>query len=75
MFELGDLVRFKASGIYRGRYNPNKKFGIVVGIERNMVESLWGDKQDVLTVKWMPWDKEERVMNFYLEHLEEKCQK
>ena len=75
MFELGDLVRFKGSGIYRGRYNPNKKFGIVVAIQRNMVESLWGDKQDVLTVKWMPWDKEERVMNFYLEHLEEKCKK
>jgi hypothetical protein len=75
MFEIGDLVRFKASGIYRGRYNPSKKFGIVIDIHRNLVESLWGDKQDVLIVKWMPWDKEERVMNFYLEHLGEKCQK
>ena len=75
MFEIGDLVRFKASGIYRGRHNPNKKLGIVVDIHRNLVESLWGDKQDVLIVKWMPWDKEERVMNFYLEHLGEKCQK
>ena len=75
MFEIGDLVRFKTSGLYRGRFNPNKKFGIVVEIERNMVESLWGDKQDVLTVKWMPWDKEERVMNFYLEHLGDECQK
>ena len=75
MFEVGDLVRFKTSGIYRGRYNSNKKFGIVVDIHRNLVESLWGDKQDVLIVKWMPWDKEERVMNFYLEHLGEKCQK
>ena len=42
MFELGDLVRFKGSGIYRGRYNPNKKFGIVVDIQRNMVESSMG---------------------------------
>ena len=72
MFEVGDLVRFKASGIYKGRYNSNKKFGVVTEIQRNMVESLWGDKQDVLVVKWFPWNKDERVMNFYLEHLGDK---
>ena len=70
MFDVGDLVRFKPSGIVRSRYNPLKKFGIVVAIERNMFDSYDGDKQDLLIVRWMPWDKEERVMEFYLEPLD-----
>ena len=70
MFDVGDLVRFKPSGIVRSRYNPLKKFGIVVAIERNMFDSYDGDKQDLLVVRWMPWDKEERVMEFYLEPLD-----
>ena len=69
MFEIGDMVRFKPSGIVRSRYNPNKKFGIVVAIERNMFDSYDGDKQDLIIVRWMPWDQEERVMEFYLEHM------
>ena len=70
MFDVGDLVRFKPSGIVRSRYNPLKKFGIVVAIERNMFDSYDGDKQDLLIVRWMPWDEEERVMEFYLEPLD-----
>tara|TARA_X000001382_G_scaffold23449_1_gene14327 strand:- start:222 stop:455 length:234 start_codon:yes stop_codon:yes gene_type:complete len=70
MFELGDLVRFKPSGIVRSRYNPNKKFGIIVAIEREMFDSFDGIKQDLIVVRWMPWDKEERMMEFYLELLE-----
>jgi len=27
--------------------------------------------EDLVVVRWMPWDKEERMMEFYLEHLEE----
>ena len=69
MFEIGDLVRFKASGIYRGRFNPNKRLGIVVDIKRNTVESLWGEKQDLVIVRWFPWDREEKTMEFYLEHM------
>jgi hypothetical protein len=69
MFEIGDLVRFKASGIYRGRFNPNKRLGIVVDIKRNTVESLWGEKQDLVIVRWFPWDQEEKTMEFYLEHM------
>ena len=70
MFEVGDLVRFKRSGIVRSRYNPNKKFGIIVDIERDLFDSYDGSKQDMLVVRWMPWDKEERMMEFYLEPLE-----
>jgi len=72
IFNIGDLVRFKKSGIVRSRLNPNKKFGIVIGIERDMFDSYDGDKQDLIVVKWLPWDKEERMMEFYLAHLEKE---
>lgn len=71
MFNIGDLVRFKKSGIVRSRHNPNKKIGIVISIERDMFDSYDGSKEDLVVVRWMPWDKEERMMEFYLEHLEE----
>ena len=70
MFDIGDLVRFKPSGIVRSRYNPLKKFGIVVDVERDLFDSYDGRKEDLIVVRWMPWDKEERVMEFYLEPLE-----
>ena len=68
MFEVGDLVRFKASGIVRSRYNPNKRFGIVTNVKRKVFDSYDGKKEDLITVKWMPWNKEERMMAFYLEY-------
>ena len=70
MFEDGDLVRFKRSGIVRSRYNPLKKFGIIVNIERDLFDSYDGSKQDLVVVRWMPWDKEERMMEFYLESMD-----
>lgn len=73
MFEIGDLVRFKPSGIVRSRYNPLKKFGIIVAIERDMFDSYDGTKQDLIAVKWMPLEREERMMEFYLEHMDEQC--
>jgi len=72
MFEIGDLVRFKKTGIVRSRYNQNKKIGIVVNVERDMFDSYDGSKEDLVVVRWMPWDEEERMMEFYLEHLEEE---
>ena len=68
MFDVGDLVRFKVKGIAKTRYNPNKKIGIVVSVERDMFDSYDGSKEDLVVVRWMPWDKEERMMEFYLEH-------
>lgn len=70
MFNIGDLVRFKPSSIVRSRYNPNKKFGIIVDISRSVFDSYDGTKQDLIVVRWMPWDKEEKMMEFYLEPLE-----
>lgn len=72
MFEIGDLVRFKKTGIVRSRYNQDKKIGIVVNVERDMFDSYDGSKEDLVVVRWMPWDEEERMMEFYLEHLEEE---
>jgi hypothetical protein len=72
MFEIGDLVRFKKTGIVRSRYNQNKKIGIVVNVERDMFDSYDGSKEDLVVVRWMPWDEEERMMEFYLEHLEKE---
>ena len=75
MFEIGDLVRFKKSGIVRSRYNPNKKFGIIIAIDREMFDSYDGKKEDLVHVKWMPWNHTERLMAFYLEPMEKECPK
>lgn len=74
MFTVGDLVRFKKSNIQRDRLNPNKKFGVIVSIKKDAVKSLWGKKEDVVVVRWFPWDKDENVMSFYLEHMEKECE-
>jgi len=75
MFQIGDLVRFKSSGIIRSRYNPNKKFGIVVDVKRGVFDSYDGKKEDLIWVKWMPWNHTEKLMAFYLEPMEKGCQK
>ena len=70
MFNIGDLVRYKASGIQRDRYNPLKKFGVVVAIERQQLKSLWGKNEDIIIVRWMPWDKKQKVAEARLEHMD-----
>jgi hypothetical protein len=70
VFNVGDLVVFKASGIVRSRYNPLKKFGIVTEVKRSVYRSYDGTKEDRVTVLWQPWNEKEVLMEFYLEHLE-----
>ena len=70
MFKIGDLVRHKASGIQRDRFNPRKKFGIVVDIKRQQLKSLWGTKEDLIIVRWMPWDEQQKVSEARLEHMD-----
>ena len=67
MLEVGDLVRFKASGIVRSRYNPRKKVGIITEIKRGVFDSYDGKKEDLVSVKWMPSGETEKMMGFYLE--------
>lgn len=69
MFSVGDLVRFRRSGIVKTRYNSTKMVGIVTWIERDLFASYDGGKQDLVVVKWLPLNEEERMMEFYLEHL------
>lgn len=72
MFNVGDLVRFKRSGIVRSRYNPNKRLGIVINVERSVFKSYNGDMEDMVEVLWIPWNTAERLMEFYLEPLEKE---
>lgn len=69
MFEIGDLVRHKPSGLQRDRENPRKRFGIVVSIEKAAVQSMWGLNQDMITVRWMPWNQEQKLTEVLLEHM------
>jgi hypothetical protein len=68
MFEVGDIVRFKPSGIVRSRYSPLKKFGIIINIERDMFHSYDNRKDDMIEVVWFPSQRRERLMEFYLEY-------
>ena len=71
MFNVGDLVRFKPSGIVRTRYNPNKRIGIVTKVERNVFMSYNGTREDMIEVVWIPSQQRERMMEFYLEMVKE----
>jgi len=70
MFNVGDLVKFRNAGITKSRYNSDKRIGIVVSVRRDVFKSYDNSMEDLVVVRWMPWDKEERMMEFYLEHLE-----
>lgn len=70
MFEVGDLVTLRSSGVATTRYHPDKKIGIVKSIRRQVFLSYTGDKEDAITVYWMPLDAHETVMEFYLVHVE-----
>ena len=72
MFDVGDLVRFKNKGIAKSRYSPDKKIGIVISVRRDVFKSYDSSMEDLVVVRWMPLGKEERMMEFYLEHLEKE---
>ena len=69
MFSVGDLVRFRRNGVVKTRYNSTKMVGIVTLVERDLFASYDGVKQDLVVVKWLPLNEEEKMMEFYLEHL------
>ena len=73
MFNVGDLVTLRRSGVATTRYHPDKKVGIVKAIRREVFLSYTGDKEDAITVYWMPLDTHETVMEFYLEFAEKTC--
>ena len=73
MFNIGDLVVLKRVGVARTRFHPDKKIGIVKSVRREVFLSYTGDKEDAISVYWMPLDTHETMMECYLEFAEEKC--
>jgi hypothetical protein len=61
-------VRFKNKGIAKLRYSPDKRIGIVISVKRDVFKSYDNSMEDLVIVRWMPLDTEERMMEFYLEH-------
>jgi hypothetical protein len=54
MFNVGDLVEFKPSGICLDYLHPLKRVGIIISIDRGEVKSLWGTTEDRIVVRWLP---------------------
>ena len=72
MFEVGDLVRFRSTGVVkRNREHPDKTIALVIEIERNVFRTYQGDYDDRIKVKWMPLGKEEVMPEFLLEKVTE----
>ena len=72
MFEVGDLVRFRGTGVVkRNREHPDKTIALVIEIDRNVFRTYQGDYDDRIKVKWMPLGKEETMPEFLLEKVTE----
>ena len=54
MFNIGDLVEFKPSGMRLDYLNPLKRIGVITSINRGDVKSLWGTTEDRIVVRWLP---------------------
>ena len=68
MFEIGDIVRFRNTGVVnKMRVNPTKDLALVVKIDREAYHSYSGDKEDRVYVIWLKNEVEECMPEFYLE--------
>jgi len=54
MFNIGDLVEFKPSGIRHDYLHPLKRIGIIISIDKSEIKSLWGTTEDRIVVRWLP---------------------
>ena len=54
MFNIGDLVEFKPSGMRLDYLNPLKRIGVITSIDRGDVKSLWGTTEDRVVVRSLP---------------------
>ena len=72
MFEVGDLVRFRSTGVVkRNREGPGKTIALVIEVHRNVFYTYRGDYDDRVRVKWMPLGEEESMPEFLLEKITE----
>ena len=69
MFNTGDLVQFKPSGLRRDYLHPLKRIGIIVSINRGEIKSLWGTTEDLIVVRWMPGNLEQTCTSVRLRPL------
>ena len=54
MFNIGDLVEFKPSGMRLDYLNPLTRIGVITSIDRGEIKSLWGTTEDKIVVRWLP---------------------
>ena len=72
MFEIGDSVRFKKTGVAnKMRAKPGNEIALIVGIIREAYHCYDGDMDDRITVIWLGTEIEETIPEFYLEKIEE----
>lgn len=72
MFEIGDLVRFKKTGVAnKMRAKPGNSIAIIVEIVREAYHCYSGDMDDRITVIWLGTNIEEIIPEFYLEKVDE----
>ena len=72
MFNIGDLVRFKPSGVRLEYLHPLKRIGIIVSINKGEIKSLWGTTEDRIVVRWLPANQEQVITSVRLKHLADK---
>ena len=71
MFEIGDLVRFKKTGVAnKMRAKPDKRLALIVSIEREVYYSYTGELDDKVSVIWLGTEVEETIPEFYLEKVD-----
>mgnify|MGYP003139911211 CR=1 FL=1 len=74
MFNVGDLVRFRDSGVFKkSREHPDKTIGLILSIERDAFLTYEGDYDDNIVVRWIPLGTEERLPEFLLEKVTENA--
>ena len=68
MFEIGDIVRFKKTGVAnKMRAKPGNNMALVVKIDREAYHCYDGDVDDRITVIWLGSEVKEIMPEFYLE--------
>ena len=73
MFEVGDIVRFRKTGVAnKMRAKPGNYVALVVSVDREVYHSYSGDLEDRVHVVWLGTEVEECMPEFYLEKVEEE---
>jgi len=70
MFEIGELVELKKTGVVNAnRFHKDKVCGIVCKIERDHFRSYTGSLTDKITVLWLPLNEKETMPENFIQKL------